>query len=160
MNKIVEAKNKYFNVSILDSTFVNNENDDFSSCYSVVQGIVLIFQVELLSSSSDFIQEINKFYKNAQNSVEGELNIIIGLKVSENNQIDDLFQRLFDKIEQIVTRFKCEVFLFCIENGENVEEMFYSLIKKIAQNKKEKDSLLKKKDHKNKKIKAHKRVKK
>ena len=62
LDKILECQNKYFEVSILDSTFVNDEEDDdnFSSYYSAVQGIVLVFQIDLLSS--EFMNEINHFY--------------------------------------------------------------------------------------------------
>ena len=145
LEKIVEIKNKYFNVSILDSTFVNNNKDDFSSCYSAVQGIVFVFQIDLLSSS-DFINEINQFYSKAKESVLGELNIVIGLQVSKNDELNDLYQNLFDQINQIENQFKCEVFLFQIENGENVEDMFHFLIKKIIKKeKRKKDSSIKKK---------------
>lgn len=41
IEKFIEIKSNYYNVSILDSTFVRN--DDFGSCYSVVQGIVFFF---------------------------------------------------------------------------------------------------------------------
>ena len=80
------------------------------------------FQIDLLYSSSDFINEINQFHQNAKKSVKGELNFTIALKVEESDQIDDLYQSLFDKINQIEERFDCKVFLFSIENGENVEE--------------------------------------
>lgn len=149
LEKIVDIKSNYYNVSILDSTFVRN--DDFGSCYSVVQGIVFVFQIDLLSSSG-FSKEINLFYKNAIDSVGGELNVIIAFRVDEKDKISDLYQSHFDKIDQIEKIFECEVFLFSIENGEN-EDLFYCLIKKIVNNNKEKKvSSMKKKQNKKRKI--------
>ena len=111
--KIVEFKNQYFNVSILDSTFVKENDDDFCSCYSAVQCIVFVFQIDLLSSSSDFIKDINKFFKNTKDSVGSEMKSIIALKVSESDQIDDLYESLsYDKIKQIETKFETKVYLF------------------------------------------------
>lgn len=86
-------------------------------------------------SSSGFSKEINLFYKNAIDSVGGELNVIIAFRVDEKDKISDLYQSHFDKIDQIEKIFECEVFLFSIENGEN-EDLFYCLIKKIVHNNK------------------------
>ena len=52
--------------------------------------------------------------------------------------------------------FNSEVFLYSIESGENVEDLFYFLIKKIIQNKNQKKVSLKRKHHKKKKDKAKK----
>lgn len=150
MDKIVECENNFFNVSILDSTFVNNNEDNFRSCYSAVQGIVLVFQNDLLSSS-DFIDEINHFYENAKDAVKGELNLIIALNATENEQINDLYQINTEKIIEIEEKFKCELFLFSIENSENVENLFYFLVKKIVRNKKQKKKSVKKRRHHKKK---------
>ena len=86
----------------------------------------------MLSSSSDFINEINKFYKNAKDSVEGNLNSIIALRVLESDQINDLYESVYDKIKQIENEFKTRVFLYQIENGENVEDLFFYLLKKFV----------------------------
>ena len=132
MKKIVECKNNYLNVSILDSTFAKNNDDNFRSCYYVVQGFVLVFQVDLLSSSSsDFFDEINLFFKYTKNSVESELNLIIAFKVDGTNQINELYQCFYEKINEIEQRFQCNAFLYQIENDINVEDLFYCLIKKL-----------------------------
>ena len=132
MKKIVECKNNYLNVSILDSTFAKNNDDNFRSCYYVVQGFVLVFQVDLLSSSSsDFFDEINLFFKYTKNSVESELNLIISFKVYGTNQINELYQCFYEKINEIEQRFQCNAFLYQIENDINVEDLFYCLIKKL-----------------------------
>ena len=151
LDKIVECQNKYFEVSILDSTFVNDEEDDdnFGSYYSAVQGIVLVFQIDLLSS--EFMNEINHFYEKVKGAVNDEINLIIALSVEENEQINDLYQINADKIIEIEKTFNCKVILFSNENGENVEYLFYILIKKIVQNKKQRKKSPKKRKHPNKK---------
>ena len=94
-------KNKCYEISILNSTFINNNNEGFNSLYSIVQGIVFVFQIDLLLLSTDFINEINKYYQNARATVKNELNIIIAIRASTDNEIKEMYENLNEKISEI-----------------------------------------------------------
>ena len=146
LTKVIEINSRFFELSVIDSSF-NTIVD--KSYYSAVQGMIFIFSIDILSKTN-YIDDIRLIYKEAKNSVQDDLNCVIALKLKENQQNAIEYQ---EKIKSISKEFDCDTFIFSIETGENVENMFYYLAKKIVikQKQKKKKKFSKKKKHHHKK---------
>lgn len=56
------------------------------------------------------------------------MNSIIALRISENDQINDLYERFYDKTQQIENKFETNVFLFSMKR--HIYHQSYLLKKK------------------------------
>ena len=89
------------------------------------------------------MDDIRLFCKDAKNSVQDDFNCIIALKLKENQQDSIEYQ---EKIKKISAELNCNVFIFSIETGQNINYMFHYLAKQfvIKQRQKKKSSQRKK----------------
>ena len=84
-------------------------------------------------------------------SVEGKLNFVIALKMTNNqsDQVNNQEELINERIDDISNIFECRVYKFSIETGENFDDIFYHLSKQHLQNTfKEKHNLKRRKPHK------------
>lgn len=146
LTKIIEVSNEIHKVTVIDSTFVTKI---YNSYYSAVQGIVFVFNFDIMlkQNCNDTIRAV---VNEARESVKGELISVIGLKITESQKSEiNLKDKIINQqIENISKEFKNEVFIFSIETGENIEEIFRFLIKRIIFKHKEIENSNVKKKHK------------
>lgn len=128
--KLIQINGKPQKLAIIDSTLAKNID---TSYYSLVQGIIFVFSIDIISSPN-YIESIRNHYDKAKKSIKNEIIFAIGLKVNKNKPDIKIQQQEHSKIENIQEQFKCPVFIFSIETGENVEDMFFYLTKKIIKN--------------------------
>lgn len=59
--KIFEVSNKVYELGVIDSSFVNEIDKSY---YSLVQGIIFVFNIEIITTKK-YIDEIKQFYNRA-----------------------------------------------------------------------------------------------
>lgn len=128
LTKLIEVNNERRYLSIIDSSLAEVIDDSY---YLLVQGIIFVFSIDLISSPN-YIDIIQKEYNKAMKSIKGEFIFEIGLKVDKNKKDIKIQQKDKTKIDNIEEQFKCPVFIFSTETGENIEDMIYYLTKKIS----------------------------
>ena len=118
----MDACNEMNKVTVIDSTFVN---DIKKSYYSLLQGFIFVFNIDIILNEK-YKDEIGFVYNKVKESVKEELISVIALKRTKSQEIVDLKnESIIQKIDHISHEFKSKIFIFSIETGENIQNMFY-----------------------------------
>lgn len=128
LTKVIEVNNKVFQLALIDSTFVENIEKSF---YSSVHGLLFVFNINILTSNN-WMDTLRKSYIEAKEAVKGEMFFEIALCINDEEDKNQIV-RLNEKIVEIKNEFKCRTFQISLKTGENLNEMFYFLAKKITQ---------------------------
>ena len=128
LTKVIEVNNQVFQLALIDSTFVENIEKSF---YSSVNGLLFVFNINILASSN-WMDELRKSYIEAKEAVIGEMFFEIALCINDEDDKNQIVQ-LEDKINEIKNEFKCRTFQISLKTCENLNKMFYFLVKKITQ---------------------------
>lgn len=137
--KIVEFNGNCHSVNLIGATSIEQITPSISS---KIQGIIFVLNYDRKNA----INYANVFFKDA-NEILGSNIVSVIAVVHEKSGINT---SSFEDYEKLEDELNLKVFHVSIQTGENIDELFYYLLKKICKNEKKSS---KRKKHKKKMIK-------